>query len=248
MDAALHVENLSVGLKDRERRFTLRIDRLTLRGGAVVGLSGPSGTGKTLLLEVMGLLRPPDPGSRYSVTSGGETTDLAALWSGRVPGARAPETRASLFGFVPQSGGLLPFLNVAENIRLTQRLAGRTDASWVADLEQRLGLGDLGRLMPQALSIGQRQRVAIARALAHRPAFVIADEPTAALDPDNAATAMSLLIAAAAEGGAAVLVSSHDLALLNRSGIERCHLRLTSAPGATDVVSTLATGPAEAAA
>ena len=248
MDAALHVRDLSVSLSDRERRFTLRIDRLDLAGGAVVGLSGPSGTGKTLLLEVMGLLRPPDPGSRYGVTAAGRVTDLAALWTGREGGARAPETRAALFGFVPQSGGLLPFLTVSENVRLTQRLAGRPDAQWAAALEARLGLDGLGGLMPAALSIGQRQRVAIARALAHRPAFVIADEPTAALDPDNAAIAMGLLIDAAADGGAAVLVSSHDLALLDRAGVARCHLRLTSPPGAAHVVSTLAQGASELAA
>lgn len=241
MPSALHMAGLSVSVADADRSFRLEVDALELHAGEVVGLTGPSGTGKTMLLEVLGLLRRPDQGGRYRIDAGGQAIDAAAVWTGPGAGRRAPDLRGRLFGFVPQSGGLLPFLSVAENIALSQRIAGRVDHAWRDDLMARLGLAPLARLRPDALSIGQRQRVAIARALAHRPPFVIADEPTAALDPDNAGTAISLLIDAARAGGSAVLISTHDWGLLDRFGLPRLRLGLTGDHSNTHVTSALST-------
>jgi putative ABC transport system ATP-binding protein len=234
LDAVLAIRDLSVTLSDRERRFTLQVPTLDVAAGDVVGLTGPSGTGKTMLLEVLGLLRQPSPGSQYHLSG----VDVARMWQGTGP--EPAEVRGRTLGFVPQSGGLLPFLTVAENIALSQRIAGREDAEWLRALVDILGLSGVETLRPGALSIGQRQRVAIARALAHRPEVVIADEPTAALDPEAAETAMALLIEAGVTGGAAVIVSSHDLDLVARFTKVRVALSLTSPPGARDVVSTLA--------
>ncbi|WP_138469534.1 ABC transporter ATP-binding protein [Poseidonocella sp. HB161398] len=237
MDGRLDLRNVTVSVSDAERRFALEVAGLQLAAGDAVGLSGPSGTGKTMLLELLGLLRRPDPGGSFRIRAGGTELDAARLWTGKHAGRDAPGHRGRLFGFVPQSGGLLHFLTVRENIALGQRLTGRADPGWIAALEDRLGLAPLARQLPRALSIGQRQRVAIARALAHRPAFVIADEPTAALDPENARTAMGLLIAAATEGGAAVVISSHDSALLDSFALRR--LDLAPAGGAGAVSSRL---------
>lgn len=239
MGARLDISDLSVTVRDSERAFRLRVDRLSLGSGDAVGLSGASGTGKTLLLELLGLLRRPDPVGRFDIQLEDTVVDVAALITGSSMSRDAPTLRGEIFGFVPQSGGLLPFLNVAENIALSQRIARRDDPAWRAELAERLGLQTLSALMPAALSIGQRQRVAIARALAHRPPFVIADEPTAALDPENAEGALALLIEAARAGGSAVLVSSHDLALLDRFDLSRLHLRVISPPGSTTVTSAL---------
>ncbi|MCV6592381.1 MAG: ATP-binding cassette domain-containing protein [Silicimonas sp.] len=242
MTTRLIIKDLSVSLSDGDRRFTLAVPQMQLAAGEVLGLTGASGTGKTMLLEVLGLLRRPAPGGIYALETAGTGIDLTALWSGTGPSA--PAIRGAHFGFVPQSGGLLPFLDVAENISLSQRIAGREDEAWADDLIARLGLGGVAGLKPPALSIGQRQRVAIARALAHRPDFVIADEPTAALDPGAAETAMGLLIDAATSGGAGVVISSHDLTLLDRFDMRRVALSVASEPGGTSVTSTLGEGHA----
>ena len=237
MSATLILEGISVKLADRDRSFTLTVPEFTLETGAAVGLTGPSGTGKTLLLETLGLLRRPQAAGQFKIASQENLIDLAAVWaSATMPPA---VVRGTAFGFVPQSGGLLPFLTVAENVALSQKIAGVQDPEWCGTLLNRLGIADIASLYPGALSIGQRQRVAICRALAHRPSFVIADEPTAALDPDAAATAMGLLIDMAASDGAGVIISSHDLDLLNRFALRRVTLDLVSEPGASAVVSQL---------
>jgi len=240
----LHIDDLCVTLGDGERRFTLCTGRWSVAGGEVIGLSGPSGTGKTLLLEVLGLLRAPNSGGyRAEPAAGcgaGDVHDFAGYWQSRRAPALCAAARAGFFGYVPQSGGLLPFLSVAENVALTQRIAGRPDAAWQAELLHRLGLDEVAHLHPGPLSIGQRQRVAIARALAHRPVCVIADEPTAALDPDNAHAALSLLIGAAQAGGAATVLSSHDAPALSRFPMRRMALSASPDPERPrHVISTL---------
>lgn len=243
MSVSLRIDGLEIALADRERRFVLEVPTLHLDAGEAVGLTGPSGTGKTLLLELLGLLRRPQVYTSFEIVSDDGNVDLAAVWAGGK--VSPPDVRAHMFGFVPQSGGLLPFLSVAQNIALSQRIAGKENADWQDQLITQLGLSEVRALHPAALSIGQRQRVAIARALAHRPAFVIADEPTAALDPGAARIAMGLLIDMAASGGAGVIISSHDLALLDQFPLRRVALELVESAGA-ETRSRL--GPWEAAA
>lgn len=224
---ALEIGRLAAELSDGDRRFRLRAEGLRFARGETWALTGESGSGKTLFLEMLGLLRAPLAGSVYR--SG--TRDLVALWRRGARGKGLAALRGALFGFVPQAGGLVPFLTAAENVALTQRITGRRDPARVAFLIDRLGLGPVARLPPGALSIGQRQRVAIARALSHRPAFVLADEPTAALDPPTAETVMGLLLEAAAEEGAGVILSSHDHARLDRPGLRRLGFRVAAAAG-----------------
>lgn len=237
MDPVIVAADLTVTLRDGPRLFRLEVPDLTLAPGAAVALTGPSGTGKTLVLEVMGLLRRPDPGGRLVLRGASGAVDLAQVWAAS-PG-RVPSLRGGAFGFIPQQGGLIPFLTLAENLALVQRIAGRADPTHARRLADRLGIADLLPLLPDRLSIGQRQRGAIAAALAHRPALVIADEPTAALDPGNAAEAMGLILEMAATAGAAVLVSSHDLDLVGRFPLDRRRLDIVPGGVADRVVSRL---------
>lgn len=218
------------------RVFRVEIRRLEIGPGTAVALTGPSGSGKTLALELLGLLRAPGAGTRYCCGR----ADLAALWSRGPRGTGLARSRGRLFGFVPQSGGLIPFLTLAENVALPQRVNGAVDTARCAALIGRLGLSDVAGLFPSALSIGQRQRAAIARALAHRPRFVIADEPTASLDAASAEAVLGLLLAVATEEDCGVILSGHDLDRLDGADIPK--LRFIVEGGAT-VVSRLEAGP-----
>ena len=114
-----------------------------------------------------------------------------------------------------QTGGLLPFLSVGQNIRLPGRIKGVavSDASLRA-LAARLGVEHCLERMPVALSIGQRQRVAILRARVHQPRLVLADEPTAAVDKTRARAIIDDMHKLATEEGVAVVVVTHDVDLI----------------------------------
>jgi putative ABC transport system ATP-binding protein len=224
----IKLEGMTVTLSSGDSRFCLAVDDLSLEPSAIMALTGESGAGKTLLLEVLGLMRAPSAGGRYTHTNtDGSTTDLAGLWQGGANARALTHTRGAIFGFVPQTGGLLNFLSVHDNIALPQRLTGRLDARWIETLLKRMGLSEQADLRPSKLSVGQRQRVAIARALAHRPAFVIADEPTAALDPERSEDVLQLFLQMAAENGCGVLLSSHEVDRIDRLGLSRLHLAVT---------------------
>ena len=239
----LELDGIEVALSSGDSRFRLAVDVLSLVPGSLVALTGESGAGKTLLLEVMGLMRAPSPGGRYVYTdSDGEITELTSLWRRGANSPALAHARGSLFGFVPQTGGLLNFLSVRDNIALPQRVADRVDAAWVETLLELLGLADQANLHPGKLSVGQRQRVAIARALAHHPAFVIADEPTAALDPERSEDTLSLFLEMAERTGCGVLLSSHEVDRIDRLGLPRLHLQVQREGDAT--VSRLSKGVA----
>ncbi|NBC34361.1 MAG: ATP-binding cassette domain-containing protein [Alphaproteobacteria bacterium] len=188
--------------------------------GRAVAFVGPSGCGKSTLIDLLALTLRPDAVAAFTVTDpqDGRVTDIAPLWQKR----RLDDLgrlRARHFGYVLQTGGLLPFLSVRQNIELTQRILGYEDRARVDELARRLDIADLLAAPPAKLSVGQRQRVAIARALAHRPALVLADEPTASLDPVNADAVMDLFMELIAGVGAALVLVTHDCNQPKRFGV-----------------------------
>jgi putative ABC transport system ATP-binding protein len=203
----------------RDRSFRLEVPRLSLQPGQALALVGPSGCGKSTLIDLLALALAPDATGRFLLRPGGAAhwLDVGAAWRGRRP--LLAQARAATCGYILQNGGLLPFLDVADNIALPAEIAGRASHDRVQALAERLGIAPLLREWPERLSVGQRQRVAIARALAHAPPLVLADEPTAALDPANADTVMRLLLEAVAQQGAALVLATHDLALAERFGL-----------------------------
>jgi putative ABC transport system ATP-binding protein len=140
--------------------------------------------------------------------------------------------RRRYLGYVLQTGGLLPFLNARENITVVRRAVGLREDRFVDELVERLGIGRLLRVLPHKLSVGERQRVAIARALASRPALILADEPTAALDPVNAQGVMNLFADLAREMGCTVILVTHAPETARRLGFRECPFRLAATCGA----------------
>ncbi len=226
----LVLKGVSRTFEGSSRVFELRIPRFEAARGEVVALVGESGSGKTAMLELLALAAGPDPGGEFLL----ESIDIAALWRRRrlrdVAAARGRH-----LGFVAQTGGLLGFATVRTNAALAQEVAGRRDGDRIVRLAEQLGLDAVLDERPASLSIGQRQRAAILRALAHRPDFVIADEPTSALDPGTAANVIDLLLAAASREGAGVILSTHNMALMQRTGVETVAIRPDSGDRMTDV-------------
>ena len=184
---------------------------LQVRRGEFVAIVGESGVGKSTLLNCMAGLDSWDQGS---VSLDGE--DIGAMDED----ARAMLRRHKV-GFVFQAFHVLPHLDVAQNIALPLMLLGRGDrhahAQRVAELLEAVGLQGLGHRLPQQLSGGQLQRVAIARALAHRPALLLADEPTGNLDARTATMVMDALLAQTRAQGASLVLVTHSQASAARA-------------------------------
>jgi putative ABC transport system ATP-binding protein len=172
---------------------------------------GPSGCGKsTLLLVAAGILV---PGSGSVVVAGQE------MPGDSVDGRAA--LRRHQIGMVFQFGDLISELSLRENVALAAELSGarRRAALRAADaLLDRVGLGALAGRSPSRVSGGQAQRAAVARAVVHHPAVILADEPTGALDTENAEQVMTLLLDVARELGAGVLIATHDDRVAGRCG------------------------------
>lgn len=171
--------------------------------GETVAVMGPSGSGKSTLLHALaGIIKP----TAGTVTFRGSNLD-AMSDAGRT------KLRRNAFGFVFQSGQLLPELPAVENIALPMMLDGmpyRTATDTAILWLERMGLRALANNRPGEMSGGQMQRIAIARALAVKPAVVFADEPTGALDQTTGREVMGILMAAARDNGAVVVVVTHD--------------------------------------
>ena len=171
--------------------------------GEVVAVMGPSGSGKSTLLHCLAGIVLPDSG----------TVHYRGLEVSSMPDGPRSALRRNEFGFVFQFGQLVPELTCLENVALPLRLSGmrRGAAERLAlDWMGRLEVAEVGGKRPGDVSGGQGQRVAVARALVMAPKVVFADEPTGALDSLNGERVMSLLVDAAKQTGAAVVLVTHE--------------------------------------
>ncbi len=173
---------------------------LHVEAGEFVAIVGESGVGKSTLLNCIAGLDRIDGGTLRVC---GE--DIAALDE-----AAAARLRRRAMGFVFQAFHVLPYLDVFHNVALPLLLQGQPDADRVHAMLAAVGLRDLAGRLPQQLSGGQMQRVAIARALVHRPALILADEPTGNLDPKTAERVIDLLAAQVRHEGAACVLATHS--------------------------------------
>jgi putative ABC transport system ATP-binding protein len=181
----------------------LRGASLTVRRGEIVAVMGPSGSGKSTLLHCLAGILVPDEGE---VSYGG-------LWLDRLGDDRRSALRRDKFGFVFQSGQLVPELTAEENVALPLLLAGtRRGPAMTAARKwfSSLGLDGLELRRSGELSGGQAQRVALARGLVNEPEVLFADEPTGSLDSVSGELVMDLLTAAVGEHGTTVVLVTHD--------------------------------------
>ena len=211
----LHISRGRVG-----QAYRVELPSLTLCAGEAVAIVGPSGCGKSTLLEALGLILKPERVGQFQLL----TTDLAsdlALRAGHRE-TRWARLRQHQMGYVPQTGGLLPFLTVRQNIDLPASMSGRrTEGTLLARLVERLKLTDLLSRLPRELSIGERQRVSFARAVAHQPSLILADEPTAALDPNLAHELFALILEVVREFNVAAVIVTHEWSLVAESNLRK---------------------------
>ena len=179
---------------------------LDIMPGEVVGLIGPSGSGKSSLLHAAGLLERPTAGQIF--IEGRDCSNLSDRVRTRV--------RLHTIGFVYQAHHLLPEFSALDNVALPQMIAGtprKAARERAFHLLEQLGLAERVKHQPAQLSGGEQQRVAIARALANAPRLLLADEPTGNLDPHTSAAVFENLYALARATGVAALVATHNLEL-----------------------------------
>lgn len=199
--------------------YQLTIPEFDLGCRERLAILGGSGSGKSTALDIIALILKPGQVEAFNWFSPtGHKIDLAMAWRE----ARADllaRLRLNSLGYIPQTGGLLPFLPVRDNILLPARIKGLAGAKkTLAELGERLGIGGLLKKYPSQLSVGERQRCAIARAIIHRPRLIVADEPTAALDPPTADRVFALLLELSSLG--ALVVVTHEAHRVTGAGFK----------------------------
>ncbi|OUR73650.1 ABC transporter ATP-binding protein [Methylophaga sp. 41_12_T18] len=207
---AIEVSRLRFSYPEQPEHSVLTIPSWSLAKGSQTFVYGPSGGGKSTLLNLLSGLLTPTEGE---ISLFGQRLDTMSS-------RQRDQFRANKIGYVFQQFNLIPYLNAVDNIRLACQFSQRKKQANInddiTDLLTSLSIPERDwHCAIRQLSIGQQQRVAIARALINKPKFLIADEPTSSLDPVNRDAFMALLMSLVAENNITLLFVSHDMSLAN---------------------------------
>ncbi|AIF50962.1 ABC transporter ATP-binding protein [Pelosinus sp. UFO1] len=186
------------------------VDSLIIKDGEQVALVGPSGSGKTTLLHLIsGLLTPTTGWIKFDDIT---ISDMAETWR--------DIWRAKAIGYVFQRLNLLASLNILDNLLVAMSFANtipqKEQRQWASQLLAQVNLSDKLGKFPHQLSMGEQQRVAVARAVINKPRLILADEPTASLDQENALLVLTMLRQFAKDSNSILLVSTHDRQIISQ--------------------------------
>lgn len=203
--------------------YRLEIRSLKISHHAKIALTGPSGCGKSTTLDLLGFAIAPDHVEKFDFRPDIHECPLniEKLWKNHDLNKLAA-IRFAHIGYILQTGELFPYLNVGDNICLLSKVAGLKSARAKEDalmIAEELGIAQLWDKYPDTLSIGERQRVAIGRALACRPQILLADEPTAALDPLHAQKVMTAFLHCVDAFGSALILVTHNADWAQSGGV-----------------------------
>lgn len=205
----IEIKNLNFSYTQGHVSFSaLKNVNLNIEAGDIFTIEGPSGSGKSTLLNILGFIEMPEMGQVFF-----ENKDISLLTENEKNHIRRFD-----IGFIFQHFYLFPILTVYENIEyflIKQKVSKTEREKLIMDALEMFNIKDLSKKFPTDLSGGQRQRVAIARAFAKRPRIIIADEPTASLDHENAKVVIDALKLINKKLGATVVIASHDVLVLN---------------------------------
>ncbi len=202
--------------------FQLSVPSLEIACGEKIALIAESGCGKSTLLDLLALISRPSTASSFNFHPHGITNPVEVSQHWGYKGLnKISNLRKNHIGYVMQMGGLLPFLTVRENINLSREVLGLPNDGTAEKLARKLHISSHLKKLPGSLSLGERQRVAICRALAHNPAVVIADEPTASLDPFSADTVLRMFINLVEELDTTLILASHSWQYVKKFGLRR---------------------------
>ena len=224
MNALVAVEHVSKRYPlDHREVMALDDASLTIGHGEFLAIAGPSGSGKSTLLNLIGCIDRPSSGRIL----------IDGIATSTLPPHEAAALRRQKIGFVFQTFNLIPVFTAAENVEyplLLQRVPKREREERVAAALESVGLAGRAAHRPDLLSGGERQRVAVARAIVHRPALILADEPTANLDTATARQLMDLMRDLNHRLGLTFLFATHDQRLLDRADriVRLCDGRITN--------------------
>ena len=203
----LEARNLSLIYRNEpnDEYYALRDVNFLANHGEMIGMIGPSGSGKSSLLYILSGLKKPTFGTVYYQDRALEVMSYNDL----------AEIRRKEYGFIFQRHFLIDYLTVLDNVLAVVNQSQKTWRNAAINLLEILGIADFADQKPYKMSVGQRQKVAIARALVNQPKIIFADEPTASLDHSNARMVMDIL--ASLKGHTTILVATHDYSILEQA-------------------------------
>ena len=224
----LVIKQLEISRLTGKSSFRVCLPELKLRAGDVVVIQGDSGSGKSTLLEMIGMILKPDKVDGFKLFLDNNDLDIAK-WINNNDINQLANIRAQYLGFMLQTGGLLPFLKIYDNILLPIKLLQKNvDNARLEYLIDKLGISHLLNKYPKQLSIGERQRASFIRSIIHKPALLLADEPTSALDPYNANLLFDLIIEQAQQDNIAAIIVTHDWQRISTKGLFTLSAKLVS--------------------